>query len=108
MRAGVLPSTSPAACATATGATNDVHEPPLGRSTAASSAAPAVSVRIAWLSVSCAITCTGTVCGRAPVRPATALNPSDVTVPRSWPEAASLYVVPIWPSWFGLLTTRKT
>ena len=97
-RAGVLPSTSPAACATATGATKEVHEPPLGKSTAASSAAAVRMVLIALLSVSWAITWTGTVCGNTPVRPATALKPSDVTMPRSCPEAASLYVAPIGPS----------
>ena len=64
-----------AAWLTASGATNDVHDPPLGRSTAASSAAAVLTVRDVLLSMSRAMTCTGTVCGSAPVRPATRREP---------------------------------
>ena len=107
-RAGVEPSTADAAEDTASGATKDVHDPPLGRSTAASSAARVFRVYAALVSRSRAVTCTGTVCGSAPVRPATALKPSELTVPRSWPEEASLYVAPIDPSCSGLFTIRNT
>ena len=89
-RAGVLPSTLLIDWATASGAIADVHAPPLGRSTAASSAAFVLTVLTAPLSSSRAIAVTGTVCGSAPMRPATALNPSLEIVPRSCPEAASL------------------
>src|SRR4051794_14893482 len=107
-REGALPSTPAAACATASGAMNDVHDPPLGRSTAASSAAAVVTVESALLSRSRAITWIGTVCGSAPVRPATAFSPSEETVPRSCPDAASLYVAAAVPTCSGLLITWKT
>jgi hypothetical protein len=90
IRPGTLPITLLAAWATASGAIADVHEPPLGRSTAASSAALVLTTLVVLASSSWAITLIGTVCGSTPRRPATALNPSLVTVPRSCPEAASL------------------
>jgi hypothetical protein len=86
----VLPSTPLTDWATASGAIADVHAPPLGRSTAASSAALVVTVLTLPESSSRAIAVIGTVCGSAPIRPATALNPSLEIVPRSWPEDASL------------------
>ena len=89
-RAGEPPSTVPAACATASGATNDRIELPMGWSTADSSATFVTTVRFLPVSRSVAKIRTGTVAGSAPTRPATADSASLVSVPTSWPAAAYL------------------
>ena len=64
----MLPSTAPAACATASGATNDVHEPPLGQvdGRLVGGARASTVVHRRCCPASRAITWTGTVCGSRP------------------------------------------
>ena len=90
-RAGEPPRTVPADCVTASGAISESSEPPVGWSTAASSATSALDDRLACrASRSFAVIVTGTVSGSAPTRPTTALSPSFVSVPSAWPAAPYL------------------
>jgi hypothetical protein len=82
--------TPPAACATASGATELSGVKPVGVPRSVSSATVVSTTWRRPVSASWAMTLTGVVSGSAPTRPTTAANASLVSVPTSWPAIASL------------------